>query len=277
VAVLLFALAGLFGKWISLSPLMIVLGRTAFAAVTLALLLIKTPSQLTPRIRHNIGVIALSGLLLAFHWVTFFRAIQISNVAIGLVTFSSFPVFVTCMEPVLFREKLRLADLFSAAIVVAGLVCIVPHFDLSNHVTLGAIWGTASGLSFAVLTLLNRSLVAQSRPLIVALGQDAVAACAMAILLPFYAQPISLHDLALLIVLGVVCTAIAHCLFIASLQHMRAQLVSIVGALEALYGTILAMIFLHERPSVRTILGGALILAAVVMGTFLHRWREPDV
>ena len=47
----------------------------------------------------------LSGVILAIHWLTFFHAIQVSTVAIGLIGFATFPIFVTFLEPIMYRQK----------------------------------------------------------------------------------------------------------------------------------------------------------------------------
>src|SRR6266513_1446207 len=94
VSVALFGFAALFGKWIALSPVDIVFGRTVVASITLAIVLRWT--------KHAAGspsrALVLNGALLALHWVTFFAAIQTATVAIGLLGFASFPVFVLILE-----------------------------------------------------------------------------------------------------------------------------------------------------------------------------------
>jgi drug/metabolite transporter (DMT)-like permease len=270
-AVVLFALAGLFGKWLgTISPMMIVLGRTTFATLALLPVLFAHRTSVRPHLRPAAAGTVLSGLVLAFHWVSFFHAIQVSSVAVGLLTFSSFPLFVTLMEPIFFRERLRGVDLLTAAVVLIGLACIIPRWDPKDPVTLGAIWGTASGLSFAVLALLNRRLVARHPSTLVAAGQDGTAALALLACLPAYAHPVTPRDVLLMAILGVVCTALAHTLFIKSLAHVRAQLASVTAGLESLYGIVLAFLLQHERPAPRTLIGGALIVLAVTIGTLLR-------
>jgi drug/metabolite transporter (DMT)-like permease len=275
-AVALFALASLFGKWLTISPMMIVLGRTTFATLALLPVLFLHRAAIRPHVRPAAAGLLLSGLVLAFHWVSFFRAIQVSSVAVGLLTFSSFPLFVTLMEPLFFRERPRGIDLLTAAVVLAGLACIIPRWDPHDPVTLGAIWGTASGLSFAVLALLNRRLVARHPSTLVAAGQDGAAALVLLLLLPAYAQPITPHDVLLMAVLGVVCTALAHTLFIKSLAHVRAQLASVTAGLETLYGVTLAFLLQHERPAPRVLIGGGMIVLAVTLGT-LFRHASPPI
>ena len=78
------------------------------------------------------GETIVQGILLASHWVLFFLSIQLSSVALGLVTFSSFPLFVTFLEPLFFRERLKPFDLGTALAVFAGIVLVVPDLNLEK-------------------------------------------------------------------------------------------------------------------------------------------------
>lgn len=271
-AVFLFGLAGLFGKFLSCSPVFIVLGRTVFASISLFVYRrLISRSRLGGPEKSSLFFLALQGALLAVHWVTFFVSIQISSVAVGLVSFSSFPLFVTFMEPFWFKEPLKKWDVATSLAVFTGILLVVPKLDLSNPITLGAFFGILSGFTFAVLGLLNRKNAGCFDPVTVAFFQNLFAA---AILLPFALlfplEPPVLADLPGLIFLGVFCTALAHTLFIRSLTAIRTQTASIIAGLEPVYGIILAFFLVHEIPSLRTILGGMIIigtsLAAGIMG-----------
>src|SRR5205814_5643308 len=145
VSVALFGFAALFGKWIALPPVDIVFGRTVVAAVTLVLVLRWTGrSAGLPS-----GALVLNGALLALHWVTFFAAIQIATVAIGLLGFASFPVFVMLLERVLHGRRSTLVELSAVGIVVVGLAVIVPEFSWTSRTVQGLAWGVASGFTFA--------------------------------------------------------------------------------------------------------------------------------
>jgi drug/metabolite transporter (DMT)-like permease len=263
--VVLFGLSGLFGKAVHLPSTALVFGRTSFAAVTLLAVLLLNRRAEADRPKPPAGALLLSGVVLAFHWVAFFQAIQVSSVAIALLTFSSFPLFVTFLEPLCFREPLRRVDLGTALGVACGLALIVPRFDLELQSTQGALWGLLSGLSFAVLALLNRRLAGRHSPVAVAAGQNFCAACTLLPLAVSSGARPSITDLGLLIVLGVFCTALAHVLFISSLSQLRAQVVSVVTGLEAVYGIVFAFLLLGERPALRTLAGGALVLGTVLL------------
>jgi len=268
VAVLLFGFAGLFGKWIALPAVTIVLGRAGIAALALALL--RRFAQAARRDGAAGGFdwrLASGGAVLALHWVAFFEAIRIATVAVALLGFASFPLFVLLLEALSRQRRLRAGELATAALVTAGLLLLVPEFRLANRIVQGLLWGLFSGFTFALLAVANRALAARRAPEAIALWQNA---CAAALLLPLAlaasAIP-SAGDLALLVVLGVACTALAHTLFIRSLGALSAHTASVVAALEPVYGIALAFALLGETPSPRTLAGAALIVGAALRAT----------
>jgi len=274
VAVLLFGLAGLFGKFLFLSPLVIVFGRTSFAALTLSAILFYSKTQIRTKSIQDFTVLVLLGIILAIHWVTFFHAIQISTVAVGLLTFSTFPVFVTFMEPYFFKENLRRFDMLTAGSVFIGLTLVIPSLDFQNNITQGAFWGTISGFTFAALSILNRKYVGTYPSMVIVCYQNWMATL---ILFPFlFFEDLSLQpiDFLLLAVLGIFCTALAHVLFIKSLVHIKTQLASITACLEPVYGIIFAFVLLGEMPALRTMLGGCIILGTITIASMKRHTRE---
>ena len=122
---------------------------------------------------------ALGGAILAAHWFTFFLSIQVSTVAIGLLGFATFPLFVTFLEPVVFGERLHRYDVIAALVVVAGLVLVTPSFDVGNTLTQGLLWGMLSAFTFALLALLNRAYARSYPAVTVVFYQQAFAALCM--------------------------------------------------------------------------------------------------
>src|SRR5271167_1105191 len=216
-AVLLFGFAGLFGKWLPLPAVTIVFGRAAVASVALALLLPLSGERRMPPGRFE-WKLAASGALLALHWVAFFRAIQTASVAVGLLGFASFPLFVLLLEALSRQRRLRGREWATAALVSAGLLLVAPEWHWENRVVQGLAWGIVSGLTFALLTVANRALAARHAAGAIALWQNA---CAALCVLPLVAlAPVvpNAQAVLLLVVLGVVCTALAHTLFVRSLR-----------------------------------------------------------
>lgn len=271
LAVLLFGFAGLFGKTIQAGPAVITFGRTFFAALALLAGLAAGRTNLSPGSLRGFSALMLSGVLLALHWCAFFQSIQVSSVAVGLLTFATFPLFVTFMEPLFSGERLDAFDVVAAAAVMAGLALVIPAFDFADNVTRGVFWGLLSGLSFAVLSLLNRIHVRRYPPMVVTFYQCLAAAVASAPFAFASVPAVLLKDFFPLVLLGVVCTALAHGLFIAALKHIRAHAAAVITGLEPVYGIILAFVLLGEVPTGRTVPGGAIILGSVFFSMYRNR------
>lgn len=267
IAVLLFGMAGLFGKLIALPAMIIVLGRVFFAAISLYFILRLAGRPLRLGAPRAYVLLSALGIILALHWIAFFQSIQLSTVAIGLLTFSTFPIFTVFLEPLFFREQLTVRDIMLAAITFAGVALVVPDLSLDSSGAQGALWGMASGLTFALLSILNRRYVRTYSSLTLAFYQELAATI---ILLPalWILRPVfSAGDVGLLIMLGIVFTAVSHSLFINGLKNVPARTASVIASLEPVYGIVAAIFVLQEFPAWREILGGAIILGATAYVT----------
>jgi drug/metabolite transporter (DMT)-like permease len=201
------------------------------------------------------------GGVLAFHWTAFFESIQQATVAVGVVTFSTFPVFTSIFEPIVYRQKIRKNAFFLALIALAGVALIVPSFDLNHQYTVGAMWGIASGASFAILALASKKMMLHYNSNDVSFYQNTVAALVLCLFFWRDIQQGTQIDWMYLLILGIVFTGIAHTLFINSMKGMQAYTASLITCLEPFYGIILAWLILQETPSGRMLVGGLLILA----------------
>jgi drug/metabolite transporter (DMT)-like permease len=268
LAVFLFGMSGLFGKLLMLPPLIIVLGRVLFSSIFLLILILYLKEDIKLKEKNHYFYLITMGVILTIHWSTFFKSIQMSTVAIGLLTFSTFPVFVTFLEPYFFKEKIKFSDIIIAIVTFSGVILVVPKFKFGNNLTEGALWGIASGFTYAILSMLNRKYVKEYSSSVIVFYEQVVAT---AVLLPFcflYKPEVLIKDILLLILLGVVFTGISHLTFINGLKKVKTQTAGIISSLEPVYGIIFAGFLLREIPTLREILGGIVILSTVFYSTF---------
>jgi len=276
LAVFLFGFPGVISKLVNLPSFSLTFWRLILASLTLFLIIkLQSKKMLRPARSLDLWLMISSGGLLAFHWTTFFQSIQVSTVATGLLSYSAFPLFTIFLEPWLLGTRFRRKNLILAAICLAGISLLVPEFNFKNNIFAGVMWGLASGFSFSLLTIINRKLTAHYPSLVLAFYQDTLA---MFFLVPVFlvrrfSWPGNLKSLALIIFLGVFCTALAHTLFIKGLREMEAQTSSLISLLEPVYGLILSYLILKEQPGLRTLTGGCLILASVLWLSY-HSARE---
>lgn len=264
LAVLLFGISGLFGKLLSMNPMIIVFGRVLFSSIFLFIIILILKKSLRLKSQHYFHLIIM-GIVLAIHWSTFFKSIQMSTVAIGLLTFSTFPIFITFIEPYFFKEKIKLSDIISAIITFTGILLVIPKFEIGSMI--GVLWGILSGFTYAILSILNKKYVMEYSSITIAFYEQIIATI---ILFPFFfiQKPIfSNRDIVLLLILGVIFTGISHLLFINGLKNIKAHTAGIISSLEPVYGIFFAALLLKEIPSIREILGGILIFSTVVYTT----------
>lgn len=265
IGALMFGLTGVFGKLAAASASIIVFGRAGFAVLALACFgaLAKQTRWQRPSLRDARGLL-ISGLLLAGHWVSFFISVKVAGVAIATLGFASFPAFTVVLEGLIFRERIRANEILLVLAVSAGLILVTPTFDIASQATEGLLWAVASGLFFSLLSLNNRANSGRLPAVQAALWQNAVVALC---LLPFAAPGLTEVrplDWVWIGLLGIFCTGVAHSLFVASLAVIKARTAAVVFAMEPVYGITLAWLLFHETPTVRMLLGGVLIIAAIV-------------
>jgi len=269
-AVALFGFAALFGKWIPWDPVAIVLGRTVVAATVLGVWLW---SRGRPTLRAT-PTLAISGAILAVHWVTFFQAIAQSSVAIALLGYASFPLFVLLLESWNHGRPWHRVDLAVAVLVVAGLALTVPEFRWDSVAVHGLAWGIVSGFMFAWLVVRTRAFATHRDASSLAFWLNVFAT--MVLVPVVVAQggaggPMDGSALLLVVLLGMICTALAHTLFIVGIAGTSAITAAVVAALEPVYGIALAWAWLGESPTLRIGAGAALLVTAAIVASLRSR------
>ena len=268
-AVLLFGFTGLFGKYVALPAQYIVLGRVFFATAAMSLYFFFAGKNVRLNSVKDYLTVCFTGVILAFHWTAFYSSVQSSTVAIALLTFSAYPIFVTFIEPFVFHEKLKKRDILFAVLIFCGVLLIIPDFNMKNSYFTGLLWGMTGSFSFAVMSMLNRLFASKHSGAVVAFYEQGTATLVLLPLL-FLPHPAPTgRDLLLIAVLGVVFTGLAHSLFIQGMKNVRAQTAGLIAGLESVYGIIAAAVLLSEIPSARELIGGALILGTAFVSTVL--------
>jgi drug/metabolite transporter (DMT)-like permease len=277
IAAVLFGLTGIFGALIKGDAAFVTFGRAAFAVVALALFAATQKRPLLRSLnRQGLRILALTGLLLTAHWVTFFVAVKTGGVAVATLGFASFPLFIALLDILVFSERIGMYEGALLTLVTIGLVLITPSFDFGDRGTIGLLWGLASGLSFAVLAMANRRGARGMDAMQVAFWQNVVVALLVA---PFAVGNLgkaTSMDWFYLSLLGVFCTGLSQYLFVKSLGGLSARSAGVIIALEPVYAIACAWWLFSEQPSLRMFAGTALIVFATVVSARGRRPAEHD-
>lgn len=269
VAVMLFSVSGVVAQYVEVPAIMVTLGRVVSSALVLLLISLVRGDRLRLDCRKDYALIILTGMVMGVHWTAFFQSIQVSSVAIGTITFSTFPLFLTFMEPLVFGERIRGGSIVSAVLLLAGVFITIPEFSAKNQITVGIVWGMLSSFTYAVLTLANRYFSARYAGRTICLYEQGTAAVFLLPSLFFVEAQWRAQDVAGVVFVGCVCTAFAYSLYVSAQKGVKAQTAGIISGMETVYGIVYALLLLGEVPSVREIVGGTVILAVALSSSII--------
>ena len=257
-AALLWSTGGLFIKWTTLSGLELSFGRSLFAAITVALFT-----------RHEgFGLnrlTAVASVLYAALLLLFVLATKQTTAANAIFLQYTAPVYLLILEPLVYKEKFRSRDLITVLVCLAGMTLFFVGKLRPQDVT-GNLLALASGLCFALYVLLLRHAKART-------VNRASSVIYGSLLLVIFAAPAGLaviprltrHDVLVVLYLGVVQIGLAYTLFtVAMARGVRSLDAGIIGYIEPVLNPIWVFLVLGEKPSGWALLGGVIIIVAVV-------------
>jgi DME family drug/metabolite transporter len=261
-AAILWSTGGLFIKATHLSAFELSFGRSLLAAITIALL--------TRREGFGINKItAITSILYAALLILFVLATKLTTAANAIFLQYTAPVYVLVLEPLFYQEKFRLRDLGTVAACVVGMSLFFVGKLRPEDVS-GNLLALASGVCFALFFLLMRHAKTRdvNRASATIYGNlIGVLVCAPAFVSAMR-RGISGVDFACIAYLGIVQLGLAYLLFTSAMARgVRSIDASIIGYIEPVLNPVWVFLFIGERPSGWALVGGAIIIASVLVHT----------
>lgn len=274
-AIFLWGFTGILGKAIQLSEGAIVWYRLLLTCFSL-FIFFGLSKKLVPLKKQELFKIGTVGILVTIHWILFYAAIKISNVSITLSCLATTALWTAMLEPVIFKEKkLNVTELLFGGFVILGIYLI---FHFQQLYFWGIIIALGSALVGAVFTIFNKNLLNKYSAETVVLYELVAGFLFMSLLIPFYLQlfpdttliPGSIDWLYLLI-LSVICTALAFTISLHALKEVSAFTMNLSVNLEPVYSIILAIIIFNEDKALHPgfYAGTAIILLSVFAHSFI--------
>ena len=205
------------------------------------------------------------------HWVTYFYALKLSNVALGMLSLFTFPIMTTLLEPLFTKTKLDFIHIILGIIVLLGIYILAPEFNIENAHVKGILLGLLSALCYALRTLILKQHVNNYNGTTLMLYQLLILTIIMSPVLVFMDTSNITTQYPYVILLALLTTAIGHTLFIKSLSYFKVSTASIIASAQPIYGIIIAYFFLNEIPNTNTLFGGLLIISTVVIESIRSR------
>lgn len=266
-AVVLLSINGVLAKAIPLDATIITHARCVIAAFAILAFATLQKQSLRLMSHGHYPVVVLLGALMALHWITFFKSMQVSTVAIGMLAHYSHPVLTVIAEPLINRRAPAVTDLIAGIVVFVGVMLMVPDWKVGGDALLGVGLGMTSAVAFSARNILqSRWLHSEAGSSVMFYQMLVVALITVPLLGPVDGFKTLLNASAttwqMLLLLGVVSTALSHTLLAISLRALSAKAVSLISCLQPPLAILLSWLLLSETPAEITLVGGALILAA---------------
>lgn len=263
--------SGVLGRYIALPAEAIIFCRAIFAAIFIYAFCRFQKIDLKIKSKKDFFSFLLSGLFMASHWVTYFIALKLSNVAIGMLSLFTFPVITALLEPFFTKQKLNPVHVFLTVLVLFGIYMLVPDLSLENDHLKGILFGIFSAFCYALRNLTLKKHVTNYNGSALMLHQMIIVSALLIPVLFFSDFSNFESQLPLLVLIALLTTAIGHTMIVNSLKHFSVTTASIIGSAQPIFGIIIAYFFVHEIPSFNTFIGGGLILSTVIIESIRSR------
>lgn len=265
VSMAVFGTLGPFVRNISVSSAELALYRAALASVMIGLFLLVTRQRIPfGKIKKELILLLFSGMAMGINWILLFEAYKYTTVSVATLSYYFAPVIVTVMCPVLFREKMTKKQIICFIMSTVGIVLITGIGDVGGgNDLLGILFGLAAACFYATVVLLNKfikNVEGIHRTFLQFLA-------AIVILLPYVALTggVTLGSMdglgwACLLVVGLIHTGVAYCLYFSSLKFLPGQKAAILSYIDPLVAVVISVTVLGESMTAMQAVGGVLIL-----------------
>ena len=246
--------------------------RSLFTALSLLVILplLRGPAVFA-KLRQAGWALWASGMCWAVMFTAFMVALTLTTVANVLVTMAIGPFFTACIAALLLGYRIPVRTWLVIACAGCGIV-----YMYAAQVSGGQLLGTLVALCVPLAAAFNWTLTQRAH----ALGHDldfVPAVFVGAVLSTLLTLPLSLplqataHDVGLLAFLGLTQLAVPCVLSVMCARVLKAPEIALLALLEVVFGILLAWLGANEVPSTRVMVGGAVVIGALVMNELLAR------
>ncbi|MBT3442503.1 MAG: EamA family transporter [Flavobacteriaceae bacterium] len=267
--VFIFGFTAILGSLISIDSIELVWYRMTLASIVLLLYAFIFKKKITVS-KSLMFKLLFSGMIIALHWITFFKAIKVSNVSITLSILSLGAFITSILEPLFYKRKIILYEVIFGLIIVIGMSLI---FNSQYQYIEGIIYALISVLLSVFFGLINGKLINKASSLVISIYELIGGVFLISLLLLFSNDfnneffKLSEDDFFWLLILATVCTAYAFVISVDVLKHLTPYSLMLSINMEPVYGIILAIVFLNEfnNLSFDFYLGFILIFSSVLL------------
>lgn len=239
IIVFIWGFTGILGKLIHIDAYHIVWHRTWIAVAGVVIFLLFTKRKITLPTRKASLKAAGVGLIVALHWMTFYKSIELSTASLGILCLSTTTLHVTWLEPILFKKKFSVTEFLLGLVVIYGIYYASDDFSLNDYDAL--IYGLFSAFFAALFSILNSKLVQETSSYQLTVYELGAGFLFVTVWLLFSGDldtsifVMTGTDFLLLLFLGLVCTSLAFILSLEVVKRLGAFTTALTINLEPVY------------------------------------------
>lgn len=271
LATVFISTSGALGRFIDMPTSVLVWWRSALAMLFLYCFCRYKKINLNINSRKDFVAFTLSALFMGAHWLTYFYALKLSNVALGMLSLFAYPIITALLEPLFIKVKFDPVHLILGLMVLLGVYILAPEFSLENSHAKGVLFGILSAVCYSLRILILKQHVSNYNGTMLMFYQLLILTIILSPVLFFTDNSGIKEHYPYVITLALVTTAIGHSMFIHSLKHFKVSTASIISSTQPVFGIIIAYLFLKEIPNWNVFFGGILILATVIIESIRSR------
>jgi drug/metabolite transporter (DMT)-like permease len=267
----LWSTSGLFTKLIDWHPILIAGIRSLIAAIfLLAVRFLFSRRHTRSQLRHLIA----GGISYAVTMITFIVANKMTTSANAILLQYTAPVWAALLGWLLIREKPHIEHWVALAAVMVGLVIF---FKDSYRVQLSTLIGDGlalfSGLCFAANSVFMR-MQKDGNPSDSMLLSHIICAAFSLPFLFFYPPVLTGTTVSIILFMGIVQIGCASLLFSYGIKRVSAVQSMLTAMIEPILNPLWVLLFVGEKPSQSALIGGAIIVTAVIVSSIAGKRRE---
>lgn len=219
------------------------------------------------------AVVAALSLLAAYSGAIY--AIQNTSVANAMLLFATAPFLTAILGWVVLREPVRRATWIAIGIALAGIAVMVA--DKSGSVVLkGSLAALGSALGFAIFTVALRwGRTSEMLPSVFLSGLFGIVITLAICQIQGLSLIVSLHDGSVAMGMGVFQVGAGLILYTIGSRSLPAAELTLLSLAEVLLGPLWVWLFLGETATANTLIGGAVLLAAIAGNALTGQRRKP--
>ena len=271
ISVFLYGTLGFFLAFIDVNSEFVVFCRGTFGCLfILVLLAIKKQKLDIEAIKKNFIYLVICGISLGLNEIFLFMGYKYAVSLASLGNYTA-PITIIILSAILYKDKLSIKQVLCILASFIGIVCLTGVFSGNNSDIRGLIFGLCGSFGFVTLVFMNKKLkdIGPYDKTIVQLLFSSFTTLPLIFINKSYLISYDIKTVSILLMLGIIHTGFAYCLYFDSINTLSPIKIAIIGYVEPVMSVLIGALFLNESMDTYAIIGAILILGSAIISELI--------